>query len=176
MEIEEHRAAFERELREYFKVSEILQSDLSYLFDSEDDSESWRRIFIRSAIPLIEGYCHYYRNFAKVFIATGNTLPKAQMRAIENERRESAADRIKLSIKAGHEIFGLYPYPNFEDNGWAQGKRAIEYRDQLMHPTTADDIQINQAQWQDLYAGIQWLTEKTFGVINGMNAKFGTDS
>ena len=149
----------------YFQVSDSLKRDLTFMLDVRDDSMEWKRNYLRSAIPLIEGYCSSFRDVAKVYLETGGPLHKKQKNAILDEKGHSADERIKLNIKAAHTVL-LDGETNtgFDDANWDNARTAIEKRGAVMHPQSPRDLEFSEGDWEKIESGITWLTEQVFGI------------
>lgn len=172
MDVNKLQAELDEVFGNYFEVSKMLQNDISFLYEHQDDSESWRRNFIRAVIPLIEGYCHSFREAAKIYLATGGPLNEKQSQAVLEERANSAEERIKLNIKTAHIVLvDEATSTNFGDGNWELAKEAIAKRGALMHPQSKEDLHLGNEKWSRIYQGIQWLCEQVFGIYSTLHER-----
>lgn len=158
----------------YFALSSILRDDLLALFESESDSQHWRRNFVRVSASLIEGYAHCLREMCAVsFACVAPEIDKKESEVIRSEQSFSANERIKLTLRAAYKLFELQPAPNFGGAEWPRAQRALEKRHSLMHPKTPADLQIPDALWVELREDVAWLIEQLFNFIAALQAKHG---
>lgn len=156
-------AAFEN----YFELSKILQADMNALLDCEDDTQHWRRNFIRASVSLIEGYAHCLRDMCAVsFECISPKITKKEAEVLKSEKGFDANDRIKLTLRAAYKLFELAPAPNFGGNEWSRTKKVLNKRHLLMHPKTPADLHISDDQWKEIREDVAWLLEQLFNIFS----------
>lgn len=166
-------AAFDK----YFAMSNILQDDIEALLDAQDDSHNSRRNFIRAAAALIEGYAHCFREMCEVGVATGaGRLTPKEVQVIQAERSFDSTERIKLTLRAAYKSFQLPSGPDFGDEGWRHAQSLIDKRDRLMHPKSAEDLEVSDDLWANIHEGTKWLFKQCFGFMEQLKSVHGPDN
>jgi hypothetical protein len=163
-------AAFES----YFAMSAALQEDVEAILRIDDDSQSYRRNFIRAACSLIEGYGHCFRTICAIGLETGpGRLSEKEVTALKDERSFGSADRTRLTLRAAFRMLELPRSPQFGDPGWSKAKALLRKRDALRHPKSAEDLVVSDASWSDIFEGAQWLFAQLFSFIEQLATKHG---
>lgn len=158
----------------YYALSDLLREDLHALLDTESESQHWRRNYVRVSASLIEGYANSLREMCAVsFECVAPEISAEEAEVIRTERRFSADERIKLTLRAAYKLFDLQPTPNFGGQEWPRAQRVFEKRDLLMHPTKPSDLEIRDELWVELREGIIWLLKQLFDFDALMQAKHG---
>ena len=158
----------------YLALSSILRADLAALLDSETDSQSWRRNFIRVSASLIEGYAHCFREMCAVsFECIAPELNSKEREVLCSERNCSANERIKLTLRLAYKLFELEPAPNFGGPEWPRAQRVLLKRHALMHPKAPTDLEVPNDLWLELRDDVTWLVEQLFNFVAALNEKHG---
>jgi hypothetical protein len=158
----------------YLQLSRILEADMTALLDGECEDQHWRRNFIRSAAALIEGHAHCLREICVVsFECIAAELTKKEADVLLSEESFSAAERIKLTLRAAYTLFELAPAPNFGGNEWQKAQRFLSKRNLLMHPKTPADLEVSDNLWNDIRTDIAWLMEQFFNFLSLLQMKHG---
>jgi uncharacterized protein with von Willebrand factor type A (vWA) domain len=158
----------------YFELSRILQNDMNALLDGENESESWRRNFIRASAALIEGYAHCLREMCAVsFECVAPELSKKETEVLRPESSLDANERIKLTLRAAYKLFELQPAPNFGGSEWLKAQRVLGKRHLLMHPKIPADLVITDQLWSELRTDVTWLMEQLFSIFSLLQRKHG---
>ena len=156
----------------YLQLSRVLEADMTALIDSECEDQHWRRNFIRSAAALIEGHAHCLREMCAVsFECIAPELTKKETDVVRSEESFSAAERIKLTLRAAYTLFELAPAPNFGGSEWLKAQRVLLKRHLLMHPKTPADLEVSDAMWNDIRTDIAWLMEQFFNFLSLLQRK-----
>lgn len=148
-----------------------LKAEIEYLLDRDDDSEFWKRIFVRSGFALIEGYCHCIRELTAVRFqcSIAPSISKKQNQVLLCEKSFDADDRIKHTLNAACNTFGLIKI-DFGSNEWELLKQASKKRNALMHPKSSNDFSIGP-EWNAIYNGIVWMFEQLFTFCENLHDK-----
>ena len=158
----------------YFELSNILQADMKVLLDGENDTQHWRRNFIRASASLIEGYAHCLREMCVVsFECVAPEISKKESEVLQSERGFDADKRIKLTLRVAYKLFQLEPAPNFGGNEWPKAQRILSKRHRLMHPKTPADLDIPNALWNEMRDDVAWLMEQLFKFFSLLQQKHG---
>jgi hypothetical protein len=91
------------------------------------------------------------------FECTAPELTKKETEALRFERKFSANDRIRLTLRAAHRLFELGPAPEFGGQGWSRAQRIFQKRHLLMHPKTPKDLAVEDECWMEVRDGASWL-------------------
>jgi len=159
----------------YLALSVLLREDLLSLLEKESKSPQWRRNFIRVSATLIEGYAHCYREICAVsFESVAPDINSRETKVLHSERDFDANERIKLTLRAAHQLFDLQSAPNFGGPEWPRAKRVLEKRHLLMHPKVPSDLDIPDELWNELRADVTWLLEQMFNFVSTLQAKYGS--
>ncbi len=156
----------------YFALSNILQEDMIALLDGENDTQHWRRNFIRASASLIEGYAHCLRDMCAVsFECIAPEIGKNETEVLLSERSFDANERIKLTLRVAYKLFQLEPAPNFGGNEWRGAQRVLDKRHLLMHPRTPTDIDVPEYLWNEMRSDITWIMEQFFNFFSSLQQK-----
>ena len=153
----------------YLSVSELLRDDVSALLDRRDDGDPiWRRAFVRSVVPLIEG-------FAYSFLSISHANPELSVerrKDLNPDSKGSTPARIKLALEAAYGQLGISPPPDFSNHGWQCARQLFAARDALMHPKTPDSLVYTDAHWLKILEGATWIMRELFRLPALMHTKF----
>ena len=156
----------------YFELSKVLQADMSSLLDGENDTQHWRRNFIRASAALIEGYAHCLRDMCAVsFECVAPEITNKEAEVLRSEHNFDANDRIKFTLRATYKLFELSPAPDFGGNEWPRAQRVLGKRHLLMHPKTTDDLEVSEDLWQEIREDVAWLFEQLFNIFSLLQKK-----
>lgn len=156
----------------YFALSNELRGDLIALLDSESDSQHWRRNYVRVSASLIEGYAHCFREMCAVSLeCISHELSSKEELVLISEKRLSANERIKRTLRVAYKLFELQPAPNFGGPEWRRAQRVLEKRHLLMHPKTLNDLYVSDKLWSELRDDVTWLIEQLFSFVAALQAK-----
>jgi hypothetical protein len=163
-------------------LASILMEDLEDLLDSESESESWYRNFIRAAAALIDGYVYCSKEIALVALDF-YTCPEAnliedqifsnrQLKAILTPDALGSKERIKHTLNIAYDILNLSPKPNFSSVEWERVLELIDKRNQLMHPINVDSLKISRELFEQYRQSIKWLFNE-IGVFKKLHDQLG---
>ncbi len=153
----------------YLAVSELLRNDVSALLEQRnDDDPVWRRAFIRSVVPLIEGFAYSFLS-----ICHANPELGAERREeLDPDRKGATPARVKLALEAAYRQFGISPAPDFSNHGWQCARKLFAARDGLMHPKAPKSLVYADAHWLKILEGATWIMRELFRLPELMHAKF----
>lgn len=158
----------------YFQLSNILQADMNTLLDGENDSQHWRRNFIRASASLVEGYAHCLREMCAVsFECVAPEIGTKESEVLRSERSFDANERIKLTLRVAYKLFELEPAPNFGGNEWPRAQRVLIKRHLLMHPKTPADLDVPDDLWNEMRDDVAWLMEQLFNFFSLLQREHG---
>lgn len=156
----------------YFSLSEVLREDLNVLLDSELDSATSRRNFIRASAAMIEGYAHCIREMCLIGLQCDTPdITNKEAAAIRSERDFNTTDRFKLTVRAAFKIFELSPLPDFGGARWARAQEVLKKRHMLMHPKEPGDLQIESSSWIGVSDDVAWLMQQLFAFFELLQEK-----
>jgi hypothetical protein len=179
-------AAFEN----YLQLSDTLRSDIIFLLDSNDDSQHSRRNLIRLSASLIEGHVHCITTIC--VIALNCLLPNYKAQTLDErhslvsayelgitknelepltERKISADQRIKLTLRLAFKLFQLNTQPDFGCSQWENARTALIKRDSLMHPKSSADLDVTDELFHEVREGITWLMKQLFEFMEALQNK-----
>lgn len=157
----------------YFALSEILRDDLNTLLNEENNTQYWRRNFIRVSVSLIEGYTHCLKDFCSISLeCKAPEINIKETKALQFERKYGVCERIKYTLSGAYKLFQLESAPNFGDNKWTRAKRVLEKRHFLMHPRTPEDLAIRDDLWDEIRSDITWILEQFFNFFSLLRQKY----
>lgn len=159
----------------YLQLSRVLQEDMNVLLDGENDTQQWRRNFIRASAALIEGHAHCLRDMCSVsFDCVAPEITKKESEVLLAERGGSDAnERIKLTLRVAYKLFELAPAPTFGGREWPRAQRVLAKRHLLMHPQTPADLEISDDLWIEMREDVTWLFEQLFNFLSLLEKKYG---
>ena len=153
----------------YFSISESLRADVSYILNMRaDDEPVWRRTFIRTIVPLIDGlaYCYLRICFADP------ELDPCDRGKLDPDGRQSADDRVKIALKSIYCKLNISPQPDFSGTGWTNTKQLLDARHALMHPKSPESLVFSDADWGNIYGGATWVLGEFFRLPTLLGKKF----
>jgi hypothetical protein len=157
----------------YFALSRVLQEDMTALLDSENQTQHWRRNFIRASASLIEGYAHCLRDMCMVsFECIAPEIGKREAEVLQSERGFDTNERIKFTLRVAYQLFQLEPAPNFGGNEWPRAQLVLSKRHLLMHPKTSGDLEVSDEIWNEMRDDIAWLMEQLFNFFSLLQEKY----
>lgn len=157
----------------YFALSRVIQADMTALLDGENNTQHWRRNFIRATAALIEGYANCLRDMCVIsFECVAPEIGKKETEILESERNFDANERLKLTLRAAYKLFELEPAPNFGDKEWSRAQQVLCKRHLLMHPKTPVDLEIAEELWNEIRDGITWLIKQLFNFFSLSEQKY----
>lgn len=156
----------------YLSVAVVLSEDLMELLDSETQTDSWRRNYIRAVSALVEGTTHCLRRLAQVGVKIDpSRITPAEKEALNSGLGLTASERVKHTFCAVHSMFSLGVDPN-QPERWEDARTLLEKNDQLVHPRSETDLVIEQEVWPTLESGANWLTELHFGIAKSIRSHY----
>ena len=163
----------------YLKVTKCLQDDGHHVLNTDDGTDSYRRNFIRCITAVVEGYNNCLYEMARIgFEMRENQkfeLSEKELKVLSDPRGSCAPDRIKRTLSALHKMLNL-PKIDFGTEGWESTKKAIQKRDDLIHPKTAKNLEFADEPYDVLKEGLIWIYEQQCETVEIMieRAKAGT--
>lgn len=164
-------------------VIDILLDDLSKTFDNDPAKEDYsRRAVVRNSFALVEGMLNVHFDILRVYYQASlhkNFDPEAMQnfciasqaaiglkpsgRVDCSSQNLSLAPRVKFALNQTAEITGQQK-PNYNTTQWTYFTKAIEIRDNLMHPKSVEDLHVSKEAFEQVKRGVIWvLTEFTKG-------------
>jgi hypothetical protein len=158
----------------YLRLSRILQEDMNVLLDGENNTQQWRRNFIRASAALIEGHAHCLRDMCSVsFDCVAPEITKKESEVLQSETGFVANERIKLTLRVAYKLFELEPAPTFGGREWPRAQQVISKRHLLMHPKTPIDLEIPDDLWIEMREDVTWLFVQLFNFLSLLEEKHG---
>ncbi len=153
----------------FFEISDSLRDDVSFILDMPaQDTAVWRRAFIRTVVPLIEGLAYCY---LRISHADRELSPEGKEK-LNPDRKQSTPDRVKSALLSIFTKLHVSPKPDFSGIGWANAKRLMRSRDALMHPKTPESLNFSESDWNRIYAGAIWILGEFFRLPELLGKKF----
>lgn len=147
----------------YLSLSELLREDVNALLDTDLETPTSRRNFIRAAAAMIEGLTHSIREICLVGIECGaQGLSRKEILAITCERSGDTHDRYKRTVLAGYKMFSISPLPDFSGVEWCRARKMLYKRHSLMHPKKASDFEVEASSWADMEESVIWMFAQLF--------------
>ena len=157
----------------YFLVSSILQDDIMSLLATENDTQHWRRNFIRASASLIEGYIYCLKQMCLVSLeCTSPKISTKESKLLTTEKKDDTNTKIKLTLGMAYKIFQLKPAPNFSGREWFHAQKIMDKRHLLMHPKTPSDLEVNEHIWDKMRNDIIWLLTQLFNFFSLLKEKY----
>lgn len=157
----------------YLALSKILRGDLVALLESENESQHWRRNFVRVSASLIEGHAHCFREMCAVsFECITPELSNKESEALRSEQNLSANERIKITLKIAYKLFKLRPAPNFGGPEWPRAQKVLRKRHDIMHPESPMTLEIPDPLWAELREGTTWIIRQLFDFVAALQEKY----
>ncbi|MDH5217575.1 MAG: hypothetical protein OEX19_07760 [Gammaproteobacteria bacterium] len=145
------------------------------LLDKED-SQFYRRTYVRALFAYLEGFAYMTRQFAiemdqitykrfGVMDWDRHFLLHDEIPSIGNNgkitkqsNRVSFIDHFAFSLKAHADVVG-YKGDILADNGWQSLKGALKIRHRLTHPKKSVDVQVTDEDIQLCKSGYNWFSK-----------------
>jgi hypothetical protein len=171
------------ESRDIFKLL-YEDVDLAERKWKQQDSQFWRRTFIRSVFALIEGFTYRLKQVAleasKIFsIELSNSeialLLEESYGVNEKGEAEVKPDYLQLpkNIKFAFNMFSRAYGLNYElkvdDAGWLSFKEALKIRNRLTHPKSTGDVAVSDQDMSYAEKAAIWFVKSSVEMQNAMN-------
>ena len=127
----------------WVELETALRDDLTGIFDLLDrapENQSLRRALIRSLWGFVEGSIHGVSDFLR----TAHVLSSSDDTGSPSNRGKTI-ERVKLALKAAARDLADWE-PDFGTTGWEALRASLRVRDRLMHPKSAKEVQISDAE------------------------------
>ncbi len=152
-------------LDNYLALSYLLSEDFDKFLDTENDSQGWRRNYIRIVVALIEGYSHCFSEMAVLGLECSHPdLSNKERKALESGFGFSASERVKYTLKATYKMFDLSPVPEFGSEDWEKALVVFDKRHSITHPKVPGDLEITDQSWDSIRKASNWLMKCHFDV------------
>lgn len=158
-DLKQIQASYDTALVGYLKLSDSLTGELNYLFKhhENDQSQYWRRTFVRASWSLVDGYIYALREMCRVLAPLRtDVVGKSDEDLLINDRQE-IGNKIKSVLKLAVKIFDLPVSLNFSGSEWVAVKDSIEKRHNVVHPKSAATIFIDNDEWKKQKDAISWF-------------------
>lgn len=158
----------------YLVLSKELQNDMIALLNSEEKTQHWRRNFIRTIVPLIEGEVNCLKEICLISLECESPeLTNKETKVLLCENSFSTDERIKLTLRISYKLFELLPVPDFGGNEWVGVQIFLKKRHLLMHPKTAIDLDVSDKSFDEIRENSTWLMTQFFNILTLLDKKYG---
>jgi hypothetical protein len=160
-------------LKELTDMAQVLGQDCTNQYQSiqSNDSQMYRRAYVRSVFAFIEGLLYRMKRTAAHLGWPLGNLTIAEMmlldeRAFDIDEKGEVVDRplfIKFlnNVKFSFKIYSKSVGSSFElslgGNGWQKLREAVKVRDRLMHPKVITDLDVTDAEVEATKTAFEWF-------------------
>ncbi len=149
----------------------------------EQDSQFWRRTFIRSVFALIEGFTYRLKQVAlEASKKFSIELSKSEIALLLEEsyevndkgQAETRPDYIQLprNIRFAFRMYSLAYGINYQlkidDDGWLSFKEALKVRNRLTHPKSTDDVSVSAEDMSHAEKAAIWFVRSSDEIQRAM--------
>lgn len=146
---------------------------MSSLLDQRDESDSWKRRYIREIISACEAHSYCFQAVLKIDQTDYQTvLNKKELKLLDKENLLSTEHRLKYTLRVVHKVFELKNPPKFDGENWEFAKQGIFKRHLLNHPKQVSDLTICDDQWCEIETGLIWLIQQYFNLLSKLQDKY----
>jgi hypothetical protein len=160
--------------------------DLAERMWKQQDSQFWRRTFIRSVFALIEGFTYCLKQVAlEASKKFGIELSKSEIALLLEEsyevsdkgQAETKPDfiqlprNIKFAFNMYSRAYGLNYTLKIDDNGWLSFKEALKVRNRLTHPKSTGDVLVSDQDMLYAESAAMWFVSSSEAIQRAMNEK-----
>ena len=185
--IDDHRPDESREHREFLRryasdrfFLTSLESDVDrceQMLKQAPNDQFCRRTLVRTVLAELEGLAASALDWARYY-ASDDSLVKDKFSPAErlflggetaklndsgvvkvspNREHPSREGTMKLALRLVGRGADSFPDPNFKSPGWEAVDRALKIRDRLMHPKTADYLEVTNEDVEHVRAARRWF-------------------
>ena len=156
-------------VRQSIELFEVLSNDVIQCLKKlqTEDSQFWRRVFVRAVIALIEG-----QNYQLKLITLEACKHKqvsfsnADLALLKDEKFVSLKDNLKFSFKTFALAFDLdYKLAIGVGDRWKSFITAIEIRNRLTHPKTVDQVLVTDKDLEEVKKAHDWFAQSITDLI-----------
>ena len=173
-------------LNEFGKTFALLLEDVKtcYGFLQKEDNQFWRRVYIRSAFALFEGFIFRMKQIAcDVHKIRGDVFTDAEIAFLSEEFTEAVLNdkgevntlkkkrfiaiegNLKFAFKAYSRAFKSNYTLNLGDDGWEAFKYALQVRHRLTHPKNSAQLLVSDEDLLKVEKGFEWFRKETKTII-----------
>ena len=156
-------------LKDWKKTTKTLFADVCRAAEEVDRCGDGytRRNYVRSVFAAIEGITHGMKRVTlQVWKLRQSRLDSDELGKLMEVKFDSQGrsrkrflpfgDNIKFTFEAFAKVHGVAESVNYTGKGWAALLSAAEIRHRLMHPKSADDLEISDAEMVSVRTAAAW--------------------
>lgn len=160
-------------LKELTDMAQVLGQDCKdqYLATQSNDSQMYRRAYVRSVFAFIEGILYRMKRTAGHLGWSLGNLTIAEMitideRTFDIDDKGEIVDRpvfikflnnVKFSFKIYSKSIGSDFKLSLGGNGWQQLQKAVKVRDRLMHPKATTELDVTDEEVEAAKTAFEWF-------------------
>jgi hypothetical protein len=171
-------------IKELNRLYEVLERDTHICQDKfekmstdelkGEESEFWRRAFVRASFSLVEGVTYGLKQVALKSQESGGVVYSDEELSMLKEKSYDLNDKgdaysqtkyihitrnIKFAFKAFARAFGEEYELKVDDSGWNYFKEALEIRNRLTHPKTSADLDVSLKELRKMLLANAWFID-----------------
>jgi hypothetical protein len=150
---------------------------------SEQDSQFWRRTFIRSVFALIEGFTYRLKQVAlEASKKFSIELSKSEIALLLEESYEvndkghaetkpdyiQLPKNIKFAFRMYSHAYSLNYQLKIDDDGWLSFKEALKVRNRLTHPKSTSDVSVSDQDMSYAETAAIWFVKSSHEIQRAM--------
>jgi len=177
----------ESSFKESAEMLKALSADVEYCYDKieEEDSQFWRRTYIRAVFAFAESFIFRMKQSAvDIHNLRGNLFAEAELAFLKEEDiREYSLNRkgeveiqakkrfiafennFKFAFKVYARAFNSSYTLDLGDGGWDAFRDALEVRHRLTHPKFINQLNISDEELQRIEKGMSWFRKVTLDIF-----------
>lgn len=159
---------FDKALENLLAMNATLRDDLNTLLDVFRDDHAnqvLRRNFVRASWAYVEAITHALKHMTSILVDTGAYDLDPEKAAFLKLERVQTLNNIKETIKLVSKVFDVPKRDLGGGSGWCLVKPALKVRDRLVHPKSARELRVEDAEWKALKGGFKWLVRAFDGLL-----------
>lgn len=168
------RDDFDKAIGNLLDMNTILREDMNALlcaFRDDQTKQALRRCFIRASWAYVEAITHALKHMTSILVDAGAYELDPEKAAFLKLERVQTLNNIKETIRLVSEVFDVPERDLGGGSGWCLVKPALKVRDRLVHPKSAGELRVEDAEWKALKGGFDWLVHAFDGLLTDITER-----
>ncbi|WP_052321233.1 hypothetical protein [Pseudomonas fluorescens] len=166
---------FDKALENLLSMNSILREDLDALLDVFKDDHSnqvLRRNLVRASWAYVEAITYALKHMTSIIVDAGAyELETKQAEFLEDERTDTLKN-VKETIKLVAKVFKVPERDLGGGTDWCNVKPTLKIRDRLVHPKSAEELRIEDSEWEAHKNCFVWLVRAFDGLLSDINDQY----
>ena len=164
----------QQQFDDWLKAAKVLIDDITETIKGlrSNDSQYWRRTFVRSLSSWFEFEIWHYKQLTFILSQSGTVrLPISEIALLNDEQYDlksngevksrpkllRVADNLRFAIRTFKKVSLSEAKVEFNGPGWNSFLQSVEIRNRIVHPKCHEDANVSDDDLKNLYAAHDWF-------------------